>query len=215
VGCLWLATSHLLTALFAALGLAAVDLGLRTGRRTLGIHGVLFLLGACASAGLLPAAGRALFAPAGSAMPAPGLAAAGAFAACLAAYVGLVRRAATLPGGGFWPRLVLACCLGWSVAGSTTLALVGGLSWLAGRSLGAGAQATSRTAVLSALAIALSALARRVSARELALLAPTVLVVTGVKLVVEDFQQGHPASIFLTLALYGGALIATSRLGRN
>jgi hypothetical protein len=89
------------------------------------------------------------------------------------------------------------------------------LAWVAGQEPGAGALATARTAALSALAITMSALARRVSASELTCLVPAVLIATGAKLLLEDFRHGHPASLFLTLALYGGALIATSRLGRS
>jgi hypothetical protein len=34
----------------------------------------------------------------------------------------------------------------------------------------------------------------------------------GIKLVLEDFPQGRPATLFLSLALVGGALILVSRL---
>lgn len=215
VGCLWLARGGALTFLLATLGLAGVALALRSGRRTLGAHGALFLVGACWAGGLFSLARQGLLSPAGFTSPALGIAAAGALAACLAGYVALVRGAAALPGGGVWSRLALAAALAWSSAGIVAVLLATLHASAAGEPPGAAAVATARTAVLSALAVALAALARRTRARELAYLVPAVLVGTGLKLLLEDFRFGRPASLFLTLALYGGALIATSRLGRT
>ncbi|HET7294837.1 MAG TPA: hypothetical protein VFM88_20610 [Vicinamibacteria bacterium] len=214
VGCIWLARGGLLAPTMAILGLGAVGLGLGTGRRILGEHGVLYLLGCCAATGLLTSAGRALAAPA--LPPAPGLEEVAALLACLAAYAALLRSAERLPGGALAARLLLATGLAWSVAGLGAQSLSRGLLWAVGHEPGAGMLATARTAALSALAVALTAVARRGrGVPELAWLVPVVLIGAGAKVVLQDFRHGEPLSLFLTLALYGGTLIATSRLGRS
>jgi len=41
-----------------------------------------------------------------------------------------------------------------------------------------------------------------------------LLVVTGLKMVAQDFGQSRPATLFIALALYGAALIVAPRLRR-
>jgi hypothetical protein len=75
--------------------------------------------------------------------------------------------------------------------------------------------AAGRTAVLAALAVALAWAGRRWSLQELTWLVYPVLVGGGLKLLWEDLRYGQPITMFLGLALYGGALIATPRLMRR
>lgn len=215
VGCVWLAGGAGLAAALGSLGLAGVFLGLRSGRRTLAIHGALFLLGGCAAAGLFAIAWLGLLSSAGFEPPSLGLAGVGALSACAAAYIALVRRPGALPEGGFISRLLLASGLAFFGAGVASLLLQELLGWAIGRRPEAALLASARTAVLSLLAVALAALARRARARELARLVPVCLVATGIKLLVEDLRLGSPASLFLTLAVYGGALIGTARIGAS
>ena len=51
--------------------------------------------------------------------------------------------------------------------------------------------------------------------RELGWLVYPLLVGEGLRLLLEDIRYGRPATLFITLALYGGALIATSGLMRR
>jgi hypothetical protein len=42
-----------------------------------------------------------------------------------------------------------------------------------------------------------------------------VLLVGAVKLIAEDFPHSRPATLFIALAFYGGALIAAPRIART
>ncbi|HEY5113807.1 MAG TPA: hypothetical protein VIJ45_06825, partial [Coriobacteriia bacterium] len=83
-----------------------------------------------------------------------------------------------------------------------------------GHGADAGVVATVRTSVLAAAALALAWAGRYRRFREAAWLLYPVLVVGGLKLLVEDLPRSRPATLFIALALYGGALIVAPRLGR-
>jgi hypothetical protein len=74
---------------------------------------------------------------------------------------------------------------------------------------------TLRTAALALLAVGLGAAARRWPLPELAWLVYPVLALGGLKLLTEDLREGRPATLFLSLVLYGGALIAAPRLRKR
>lgn len=76
----------------------------------------------------------------------------------------------------------------------------------------AAAVATIRTAVLVAGVIGLAALSRVRRLRSARILVYPVLVLTGLKLIFEDFRVGSAATLFLALALYGAAVIFAPRL---
>jgi hypothetical protein len=56
---------------------------------------------------------------------------------------------------------------------------------------------------------------RRLRGPELRWLVPPALVVGGLKLLAEDVPRGRPATLFLSLAAYGGALVLVPRLLRR
>jgi hypothetical protein len=74
-----------------------------------------------------------------------------------------------------------------------------------------GVAAALRTAVLAALALGLAA-ARRASWPELGWLVYPLLALGGVKLLLQDLREGRPATLVLSLALYGAVLVLASRL---
>lgn len=71
-----------------------------------------------------------------------------------------------------------------------------------------------RTALLTALAIGAGWCGRRWNRPELVWLVYPVLGLAGIKLLAEDFRQGRSITLFLSLILFGGALIALPRLLR-
>ena len=75
--------------------------------------------------------------------------------------------------------------------------------------------ATVRTAVLGASALALGFLGRVPAFREAHRLVYPLLVAGGIKLAIEDFPQGRAVTLFVALAIYGGALILTPRIARS
>ncbi len=108
-------------------------------------------------------------------------------------------------------HLVLITLVAWSAAGLAA-ALLG--AFLAGDgedTADAGLVATLRTGVLAVGAVALAAARRRFGLREIGWLIYPVLLAGGLKLVIEDLAHGRPATLFGSLALFGGAL-AISKL---
>jgi hypothetical protein len=76
----------------------------------------------------------------------------------------------------------------------------------------AGATAVVRTAVLAALALGLALVARRGTWPELGWLVYPLVALAGVKLVLQDLRHGRPATLVLSLALYGVVLVLAPRL---
>jgi hypothetical protein len=75
--------------------------------------------------------------------------------------------------------------------------------------------ATAATAVLAATALVLAALVRAGRSFGPRWMAYVALALGGVKLILADLRQGRPATLFVAFALYGAALILTSRLLRG
>jgi hypothetical protein len=113
------------------------------------------------------------------------------------------------------PQAILAGLLAWICAGMGTMWLAGGLARAPGPDADFAYLATSRTAILCTLAVLMAWSARKYSLRELGWLVYPLLVGEGMRLLLEDIRYGRPSTLFVTLALYGGALIATSSLMRK
>ena len=75
--------------------------------------------------------------------------------------------------------------------------------------------AALRTAVLSAASVTLALSSRFSRWPEARWLVYPVLILVGVKLVIEDFPNGQPATLFVALALVGSALLLVARLLRR
>src|SRR3989304_1006443 len=103
----------------------------------------------------------------------------------------------------------------WRSAESCWQELLPGSPGGPGEGADAASLATVRTAVLAASALALGALGPLERFREASWLVYPLLVAGGIKLAVEDFPQGRAATLFVGLALYGGALILAPRAMRS
>jgi len=110
------------------------------------------------------------------------------------------------------PQLVVLLLSVWIVGGQMVTVLAPLLAAVPGPSSDLGMLATLRTTVLAAAAVTLSLSSRYKRWPEARWLAYPVLVTVGVKLVFEDFPNGRPATLFIALALVGGALILVARL---
>ncbi|HSB60438.1 MAG TPA: bZIP transcription factor [Vicinamibacteria bacterium] len=195
------------------LALASAWLGMRFGRRTLRFHGALYVGAAALENELLASSWRGLFAGAGTwSLPAP--------AGWLSALTALGVYAVLAPGGARTtrgrdrlPEAVVAVICAW-IAGGTLVA-----AWMVAvpppAAAAAAVVATVRTGVLAVLALACGWAARRWALPELGWLVYPLLAIGGLKLVTEDLREGRPATLFLSLVLYGGALIAAPRLMRR
>ncbi len=193
---------------WAGLGLAAALLGRRFDRMTLRIHSAVYFLAATVQSGLAVSSLRAL--TSGSVDLVPALAW-GAGAAVAAGYLVLATDPRAPSGGwGRTPQLLLALLVTLTVA---TALQHGVWAILAGAVAGdAGLAATIVTAVLAVVVVGLAWTARRGSQPELGWLVYPLIALGGVKLLVRDLPLGRPATLVLSLALYGAVLILVPRL---
>ena len=206
-----------LVVVWLALALASVVLGLRYDRITLRYHGAGYLLMAAMFAGLLHVAADGMLASPTRVWAEISLTGVGSAVVAALCYGMLAVRAPNTGGSvrELVPHTVAAALAGWAVACYLPRAFI---PWVAG-SMDANADlaavATLRTGLLAALAVLLAWIGRRWSRRELLWLGYAMLVGGAGKLLFEDFRHGRSSTIFLSLALYGGALIVVSRLKAN
>lgn len=189
------------------LGLLAALFGRRFGRMTLRVHSALYLAAGALETGLAAACARAVAGQTTGGLPAA------AWVAALAAAAGWTVLAtdprAPRSGAARAPQLLLALLVVLALGKAAQAGL-----WAAlGPRLAAdpGIAAAVRTAVLAALALGLAA-ARRASWPELGWLVYPLLALGGVKLLLQDLREGRPATLVLSLALYGAVLVLASRL---
>ena len=203
-----LATGPALAVTWSLLGLAAAWLGRRFGRMTLRAHAALYLLVAALHTGLAAECARALGGAASLELPPLAWVAA---VAALAAWAVLASDpGAPRAGAARAPQLLLAA-LAVLVVGKAAQAAV----WqAAGARLDAdpAAAAVVRTAVLAALALGLAVGAARLGLAELRWLVYPVVVLGGLKLLTQDLRLGRPATLVVSLALYGLVLVLLPRL---
>jgi hypothetical protein len=86
---------------------------------------------------------------------------------------------------------------------------------ITGAPMDAGGLAALRTAILTASAVTLALSSRHKRWPEARWLVYPVLILVGLKLILEDFPHGRPLTLFIALALVGGALILVARLLRR
>jgi hypothetical protein len=217
VGSYMVLSDSLLALSWAALAVASVFLGGRFDRITLKSHGAIYLGAAAAVAGLITCSSDGLLADwAGTWRPVTPLCSGIALAAvgCYGILVVTGRKRAYR-----WhdllPRATFAAAVVWISAGMAARWLTGALAAAPGPAADAAFVAAGRTAVLAVTAVVLAWAGRQWFLRELTWLVYPVLVGGGIRLLLEDLRYGRPVTLFLTLALYGGALILTPRLIRS
>ncbi len=200
---------------WAAFGVLAAWLGARSARATLSLHGAIYALAATLACGLLVSAGYALTASAASPWPtvdAPCLVVLAAVVVCSLLPVSTGEE----PWGRYArvPRLAVVAMVAWTVGGVAIALLT---PMLAGQPGAAdpGRVAAIRMGVLVAGALVLAWTGRYERFLEGGWLVYPVLLAGGVKLLVEDFPHSRAAMLFVTLALYGFALIAAPRITRG
>ena len=197
---------------WTALGVLTTWLALRTHRVTLNSHAAVYTLAAASASGLLAAATAALVGATDVPWPPVALVVLCGAAVC---WTIPMSRAAGTSVVGRVPRLLITIVLVWSAGGWLIRVIAPALPGAMGRALDAGVIATLRTSVLAVAALALAWAGRSERYRESAWLLYPLLAAGGVKLLVEDLPRSRPATLFIALALYGGALIVAPRLGRT
>lgn len=110
------------------------------------------------------------------------------------------------------PQLIVLVLAVWIVGGLIVMILAPVVAGVPGPSADLGRLATLRTAILAASAVTLALSSRHKRWPEARWLAYPVLATVGAKLLLEDFPNGRPLTLFMALALVGGALILVSKL---
>ena len=189
----------------------------RTGRVTLSLQCTLLLLAAGVTSGILATGLQALAGDASAAWPAlvplhVGIAL--TTVACLFLPVAQhSERWGVLAG---LPQLIVLALSVWEVGGLMVVFLAPILADATGPEPNLAALAALRTAVLSASAVTLALSSRHRRWPEARWLAYPVLVLVGIKLFIEDFPNGQPATLFVALAFVGSALLLVTKLfGRS
>jgi hypothetical protein len=193
---------------WAALALAAAGVARARRRAALAASATAYAVAAALASGLLAGAAAALFgAPESASQPTP---AAALVAWAAAGAVALLGAPATAR----WERAQRLLLVALVAAGAAGIA-VRALAPLLAAPSDAAAIAAIRTAVLVGGAFALALAGRRDAWREAGWLAWPLLGVLALKLVLEDLPHSRPATLFVSFALYGAALLAVPRLRRR
>ncbi|MBP7483601.1 MAG: hypothetical protein KA788_13790 [Lacunisphaera sp.] len=200
------------------LALTAAWLGISLRRRLLEAQAAFFAFVLAVQSGLLRQAVDALFAPADHdwvRVSAPGLL---ALAVAIAGRGILLRRPADdsdrwVRWASNFARLVLTALLLTAIGAVVCELLAGALAAAPGPAADRGALAALRTTILGLAAVVLALLGRLPRLREAAWLVYPTLAVGGLKFFVDDLPNGRAGTLFISLLVLGGALLAVSRLG--
>lgn len=190
--------------------LAAIFIGVRSGRLTLGFHGVLFLAASAWGAGL---AGFVFDAMSGT-VGAPSLMV--WIAAILTASVMAVAWRSVGDQAG--SRVLRLLCSFFALCAVSAL-VVSGMAWIASGGAGVATVSPPRLAVIRTLVVCLAALAlalggSRLRRAELVWLAYTSIAFCTLKLLYEDLRNGTAGSLAVSLFLYGMVWVLVPRLGK-
>ncbi len=110
------------------------------------------------------------------------------------------------------PQLLVLALSVWEVGGLMVLFLGPLLAGVGHAEPNLAALAALRTAILAASSVTLALSSRHKRWPEARWLVYPVLVLVAIKLFVEDFPNGQPATLFVALAFVGGALLLVARL---
>jgi hypothetical protein len=191
-----------------ALGLAAAVFGRRFDRMTLRVHSAFYLAAGALETGLLVACARSLAGQDSGSLPTLAWVAAVAAAAGWAVLATDAR--APRSGGARVPQLLLAILVVFAIGKALQVGLWAGLGERA--VVDPGVAAVLRTAVLATLALGLAFAARWGTWPELGWLVYPVVTLGGAKLLLQDLRDGRPATLVVSLALYGAVLVLAPRL---
>jgi hypothetical protein len=200
-------------ALWSLMAVGMAWLSGRQDRVSLSLQCTALLIAAGVGSGAL---GATLHALAGDPVNAwPGLAALQllmAAAAVLCLFIPVAQRSDRWGVMAGLPQLTVLVLSVWIVGGLMVIILAPVVAGVPDPSADLGRLATLRTTILAASAITLALSSRYKRWPEARWLAYPVLVAVGFKLVFEDFPNGRPVTLFMALALVGGALILVSKL---
>jgi hypothetical protein len=197
--------------LFGLVAVAAAAGARRYQRFTLSLHAAIYAAAGVITSGLLGAATGALVLSSVEAWTPPSV-----LSLIQLVFLALLVSMPGTPSRGpfaFGPRLALVIMLVWTSMGAA-VALIVPAVW-GSRAADPAVLGSIRTAVMIAATLIVARSARSQAGREAGWLVYPLLMLTGAKLAFADFLQGRPATLFVSLAFYGLALIVAPRLLRE
>jgi len=185
----------------------------RTGWVTLSLQCTILLIAAGVGSGILTTGFQALAGDAGTAWPALRLWHIGvAMTTVICLFLPVAQHSERWGVLAGLPQLVVLALSVWEVGGLIVVGLAPLLANAAAAEPDLAVLAALRTAVLSASSVTLALSSRFRRWPEARWLVYPVLILVGVKLFVEDFPNGRPASLFVALVFVGGALLLVAKL---
>ncbi|MDH4314164.1 MAG: DUF2339 domain-containing protein [Gammaproteobacteria bacterium] len=185
----------------------------RTGWVALSLQCTILLLAAGVSSGILAAGFQALAGDVATAWPAAApwhLGIAMTTVVCLFLPVAQHSERWGIFAG--MPQLIVLALSVWEVGGLMVVYLAPILADTGGAKPSLAVLAALRTAVLSVSSVTLALSSRFKRWPEARWLVYPVLILVAIKLFLEDFPNGQPASLFVALVFVGGALLLVARL---
>jgi hypothetical protein len=193
---------------WSLMAMACIWAGASFGRMTLQVHGAIYLLLALASSGALTQSAAFLFGS--TSWPGTNDVAIIAGAAVSAVCYWMVRQA---PSEVF--RFGVAATLALLVAGIAAGLLTAAYHGLLGQSASHAYCATIRTTVVAAAALLLAWAGPRWNNHEFSRLIYPAMLLGAYRLLTDDLHQDRNTALFLSLLVYGSALIALPRLKKD
>ncbi|MEJ2128440.1 MAG: hypothetical protein P8X81_06300 [Woeseiaceae bacterium] len=188
----------------------------RLGWVTLSLQCTALLLAAGIASGLLDTGIQALSGDVTATWPVPTYAdvvIAMATVACL--FIPVTQHSQRWGAKAGMPQLLVLALSVWEVGGLFVLFVGPVLAGAGSAAADAAIIAAIRTAVLSVAAVSLALSSRFPRWPEARWLVYPVLILVGIKLFAEDFPNGEPATLFVSLAFIGSALIIVAKLLRR
>jgi Predicted membrane protein (DUF2339) len=217
IGAALLLSGIALTAFLLTIGLVSAWIGTRSRRATLSMHGSTYTIAAAFSSGLLTHALRAvvgspeLLPPSSQLLPMVAV-------FVVAALSFLAPVAETGRTWGSWsraPKVLYTAVLAFGSVGFIASAAGTFLMPAVSESWQGPVFDAWRTGGFSVTAMILAMLSRARRVREAGMLVPVFLALGGISLLLGDLRAGRPATLVISLVLFGAALILAPRIRRS
>ena len=212
-GSLLLLSRNHAAALWSLLAILMASMSGRTGWVALSLQCTVLLIAAAVVSGILATGWSALVGDVSAPWPSPSVWHLGiAMTTVVCLFLPVAQQSERWGSLAGMPQLVVLALSVWEVGGLMVVVSAPVIAGTTGAEPNLAALASLRTAVLSAASVTLALSSRFRRWPEARWLVYPLLVLVAIKLFVEDFPNGQPASLFVALVFVGSALLAVARL---
>lgn len=212
-GSVMLLSGNLAAAAWAVMAIVMAWVSGRTGRVALSLQCTILLLASGVGSGILATGLIALAGNASAPWPTLNLWHLGvALATVVCLFLPVAQQSERWGASAGLPQLIVLALSVWEVGGLMVVVLAPAVAAITAAEPNLAVLASLRTAVLSVASVTLALSSRFSRWPEARWLVYPLLVLVALKLFVEDFPNGKPASLFVALFFVGSALLAVARL---